>query len=199
MPTQLPVSRPKRGRRKKRPDLTDTQRKALRALQNRQATRRSRERTRARAEQLKSQLSQSLRENSLLQAERDRLLAHVEAGKSGGDARGRSEPLLRAHSHETCVRTLSQRKYPWRRSDRPVNPMSLEVILNHDMPVPVESNREAKGLQALETDDALREKVLTPPAKRFSAEWNDCDISPVSITSPSTTRTGFSRRGSASS
>lgn len=106
VPTATP--RPKRGRRKKRPDLTESQRKALRAQQNRQATRRSRERSRKRAEMLKAQLIHSLRLNSLLVAERRRLLnADVKGITMGGNGGNKED------------------------GDRK-NPMSLETILNHD-------------------------------------------------------------------
>lgn len=70
----LNCARPKRGRRRKRPELSDSERRQLRAAQNREATRRSRERTRRRAAQLRAALVASVTSAAELRAERDRLL-----------------------------------------------------------------------------------------------------------------------------
>ncbi|CAN8066894.1 unnamed protein product [Agarophyton chilense] len=107
----MATPRPKRGRRKKRPDLTDEERKALRALQNRAATRRSRERSRLRAAELKNQLQRSLHHNQVLQRERDTLLY--------------------------CMKQVRVKSSMARAPPRRPNPMSLSVILNKtDEPVP---------------------------------------------------------------
>ncbi|KAI0562654.1 Basic-leucine zipper [Gracilaria domingensis] len=107
----IATPRPKRGRRKKRPDLTDEERKALRALQNRAATRRSRERSRLRAAELKSQLQRSLQHNQVLQRERDTLLY--------------------------CMKQVRVKNSVSRAPPKRPNPMSLSVILNkQDQPVP---------------------------------------------------------------
>lgn len=107
VPIPVPVvqpQRPKRGRRRKRPELSEEERRALRALQNRQATRRSRERNREKAELMRSQLELSEIQREALKEERDKLLAKVNSGAE----------------HESDS-SQSRR-----------NPMSLSVILNQD-------------------------------------------------------------------
>lgn len=76
-PPSSPLSRPKRGRRRKRPDLSNEQRRELRATQNREATRRSRERVRRRSALLRLELEQAHQHEASLRAQRDRLLAVV--------------------------------------------------------------------------------------------------------------------------
>lgn len=72
-----PTGRPKRGRRRKRPELSNEERRQLRAAQNREATRRSRERVRRRSAQLRLALAQSHQHAASLRAERDNLAAVV--------------------------------------------------------------------------------------------------------------------------
>lgn len=80
----LDAERPKRGRRRKRPELSDGERRALRAAQNREATRRSRERTRRKAAQLRAALAASVTSAAALRAERDRLLTLIPPPPSPG-------------------------------------------------------------------------------------------------------------------
>lgn len=76
------ATRPRRGRRKKNPGLSDTERRQLRAAQNREATRRSRERSRKRGQQLRAALAASVSSAAILRAERDNLLASATATSS---------------------------------------------------------------------------------------------------------------------
>lgn len=159
----IAASRPKRGRRRKRPELNDDQRRALRAAQNRQATRRSRERTRQRAIQLRTQLEVSMQEKQVLRAERDRLLAHVHSSSSISSAPGIS---IRAPSA------------------RPHNPMSIAAILNHDTNSGTEEDEE--GSHAEETYYLMECGSETPPCKRTRSSVGYY-TSPVSVASSAST------------
>lgn len=185
-----PVARPKRGRRKKRPDLTDAQRKALRALQNRQATRRSRERSRARAVLLKTQLSRSRTQNSLLAADRDRLLATL--------ASGNANPTRCATPVESrdCFTSFTKAISTLHTQRR--NPMNLDVILNHDLPVKppvvhIDVSHSGFDFRRRVRADTTHFAQETPLVKRFSQDGTSCETRPVSITSPSSTIVDFKK------
>ncbi|CDF36786.1 unnamed protein product [Chondrus crispus] len=156
VPTATP--RPKRGRRKKRPDLTESQRKALRAQQNRQATRRSRERSRKRAEMLKAQLIHSLRLNSLLVAERRKLL--------NADVKGNTMEAKGGNKEE------GERK----------NPMSLETILNHDEGDVQQRARFRHRVSAARIAVDIPAPVPAATSKRYAEQGAVSFSSPVTAT-----------------
>jgi len=166
--SEAPIARPKRGRRRKRPELTEEQRKALRAYQNREATRRSRERTRRRAEDLKSALEVSRLEKQELQAERDRLLAAVGHASGGGVAGTASVEKVKEGGMEgiVCSSTSLTRGDVVRKQ----NPMSLAVILNDE-------DGEGGGLFS-----------FMSPSKQVCNERSTCETSPISIVSLDSTR-----------
>lgn len=145
-------------------------------MQNRQATRRSRERTRQKALHLKNQLSQSLRHNSLLVAQRNRLLAHV-SGTSGynrvlAPLHGRSSGWSGNENHVTVLST----------GVRTVNKMSLDVILNHDHGAWGKDTAKGEETSESGTGDVASWTEDTGPQ---GGSWNarDWEKSPVSIAS----------------
>lgn len=197
----LPVSntaiahteRPKRGRRQSRPDLTDAERKALRTLQNRIAARRSRARSRAKAEELKFLLLGTLQENHLLTAEHDHLRATVAAGNGNLGLL----PILVAPSSRVQLTSRTSDGFVTQAHKK--NGMSLDAILNVEdeeiapwareaaMPHPELDFRRRFGA------DNTHLSVLTPPSKRFADDVNPCHTSPVSIASPSCSTPAFQK------
>lgn len=96
-PTMI-IQRPKRGRRPKRPDLSEAERRQIRAMQSREATRRSRAKSRVEKETLKVQLKE-------ITLERDHLLEII---RRNGDRITDETNKARYNHNKESPRTTSE-------------------------------------------------------------------------------------------
>ena len=151
------IHKPRRGRRLKRPELTEYERKRLRALQSREATRRSRAKNRMEKESLKQQLE-------LVTSERDQLLQYIHHHQQQGQHResASSLPLISDRS----VNIENARHFP---------PSSTTICTHQPLPSTVTRSASIR----LSSSKNYPSDAKTSPSPAQTLPLNDPALTPA--------------------